>query len=477
LAQERTDALSLVNLYKKQMSELEQEIATAREKEAERETANADELSRVQNVVETLTEKLEAAETSRDESLDQLDLLQNQVDDLLAQLTELSQEKNKLQQAHEEAMASRKAAYDVELNELKAQVNVLTKKEIESKDTLQEHSEEIQVIGSAKEPEAKGSESNEDELFQRRLLEEAIAEYEEELVALEGQNVRLKEEIEQQKKLIEGLEKELIKTSRQSETAASISNTDPDDLNISIGSINDREWTELTDVVDNLKEENEALFSEKKDVEQRNKNQMKFMQILEDKFHSLKSSTEKREAYLFETIRRQKISIDSLWKDLTIARGELAQLKQISDTSQEVVDQDGKPNAVVGRSNSKSLSNASSSASLSDDNVPNQSVMLESVMEKQSTKRQTKPFLRLFAGSTEDSGREGPAVVEARCKQLEDENQMLKSNFVKLQTKYKEAMYKHKQTVEELELANDAIMLKNMALADAVHGDNQRGIM
>jgi hypothetical protein len=31
-------------------------------------------------------------------------------------------------------------------------------------------------------------------------------------------------------------------------------------------------------------------------------------------------------------------------------------------------------------------------------------------------------------------------------------------------------LYKHKRTVEELQLANDAILLKNMALSEAIHG-------
>jgi hypothetical protein len=317
-----------------------------------------------------------------------------------------------------------------------------------------------------------------DELQQS--LEESAAGFEEELAALEGENTRLAEDNEEQKKEIEALERELRK-----KQFSSLSNHEAnplEDFDCSKESVADEEWAGVSQVVENLKEQNTTETKHMTDAEQtlvqRNENQMKMMQILEDKFHTLKASTEKREVYLLETIRRQKISIDSLYADLVCTKEQVTKLKEFAESP-------GQSNNGVDRSSSFTGDDDESKSS------SKQADMLQSVMEKQSAKKQQQQQQgwRLFGSSTSDTSNKRASAAsinggdntslgdtnttidwEDKFNRIQEENLSLKSNLVQLQSQYKDALYKHKRTVEELQLANDAILLKNMALSEAIHG-------
>jgi hypothetical protein len=214
-----------------------------------------------------------------------------------------------------------------------------------------------------------------DELQQS--LEESAAGFEEELAALEGENTRLAEDNEEQKKEIEALERELRK-----KQFSSLSNHDEnplEDFDCSKESVADEEWAGVSQVVENLKEQNttetKRMTGAEQTLVQRNENQMKMMQILEDKFHTLKASTEKREAYLLKTIRRQKISIDSLYADLVCTKEQVTKLKEFAESP-------GQSNNGVDCSSSFTGDDDESKSS------SKQADMLQSVMEKQSAKKQ-----------------------------------------------------------------------------------------
>ena len=299
-----------------------------------------------------------------------------------------------------------------------------------------------------------------------KRLEESAAGFEEELAALEGENTRLAEDNDEHKKEIEALEREVRKKQFSS---VSSHGTDPlEDFDSSKESVANEEWAGVSQVVENLKEQNATEKKQASDVEQtltqRNENQMKMMQILEDKFHTLKASTDKREAYLLETIRRQKISIDSLYADLVCTKEQVTKLKEFAELPTQ-------SNNGVDRSSSFAGDDDESKAS------SKQSDMLQSVMEKQSAKKQQQQQQqgwRLFGSSTVDDNTSVDDTNttidwEDKFQKMQEENQSLKSSLVQLQSQYKDALYKHKRTVEELQLANDAILLKNMALSEAIH--------
>jgi hypothetical protein len=308
-------------------------------------------------------------------------------------------------------------------------------------------------------------------------LEKIASENHNELIELGNKNLELNEENEKHKNKIEALENEVLDRSlRAAERAAG---TPIGSLDQSNCSKYEYDWTDIGDFVEALNES----FSVG-DVEQRSS-----IEILQEKFRSLQSSTQQRYAYFMETNRRQKVSIDSMFDDLVFARNLVKKLKQ-RVTELQTIMEGGSTGAepsqmqIVLTVDDSLIVNGPSPG-----REPMQADMLQSIVVKQGTQKQRQingTFNRFFRGGTTRQPSNEPDassldadeifLLEERCQHLEGENKTLKSSMVRLQSQFKEEVYKNRKTVEELQLTNDAVLLKNMTLSEAIASERNKPV-
>jgi hypothetical protein len=241
---------------------------------------------------------------------------------------------------------------------------------------------------------------------------------------------------------------------------------------------NNKEWEQVDGCFEHLHRSLSILYENKDDSEQF----FFSMKELEDKFHHLRRTLQRHEAYLMETVRRQKISIDSLFEDLVFARDQLVKFKTLLAQFEAVQATTAYGARAISFLDAESAGLDAASIhprSYHGESEAKQSDILESIIKKQVPKRQKSvKGLRRFFGPASRPGSRGPvgtvedpdaaALLEERCRKIDEENQSLKFTLVKAQLLYKEETYKLKKAMEELQLANEAVTLKNIALLDAV---------
>lgn len=510
--------------------------------EVQRNFSLSNELSCASEQIEAYMKELQSAERHRDESLQHADQMQIQVHDLQSGMAQAAKKIATLQEAHRASLACLVAEHQEQLEDLHKELGRMKSLEVEL-ETNHRHfrklSKEMQgstsswnvTVGTGEDQvtnrtiEIEGmvaawiesyrtawldKQHAEDEKEEyrkeikrlRQELDEAAGEYAQNLAAIEGEKTRIMEESERQKQEIEAMEKEMMNNPGQkSNSLSSVQN-----LEMSNASLNELDWSEVNDFVETLKEQNETHFSEKKrtgDLEQNlllqcNSAQKNTIVLLEQKFREVKFSAEARDAKFHEAIRRQQLSMDSLYEDLILAREQIAQLGVLlseleggdpkNDRTSQLINKfhliDSFDNAQIKKDRRRALMDATQSliaqtrskhprrANLQGDSGTATISMIEGVARTDQSdslkmlmeKKQTVSRWRFFGSANKagDNSRSESAYVKA----LEEENQALKSSLVKIQSQHKEALYKHKNAVRELELANEAILLRNMVLAE-----------
>ncbi|KAL3922075.1 MAG: hypothetical protein SGILL_002397 [Bacillariaceae sp.] len=327
--------------------------------------------------------------------------------------------------------------------------------------------QQIASANNADDESASGKLKKENEVLQQ-ALEKIASEYQGEIDSLRDTESTLMAKNTQQKQEIESLETKILERSLLSASQAK------DTFETAAEQKPIEEWDDVNERFESLNDS----FSERNESDE-NYDHVQSMKELEEKFQHLRVTSQKQEAYLMETVRRQKVSIDSMYGDLVFAKDQVTKFKTM------VADLEASPGGLskdMGMEDSALAAPSASSPRPGDDEVAaNQSDMLSSIIDKQvpAKQRSSTTFRRLFgSGSRRTSGEldgstpEHPvaanAALEEKCRKLEEDNQELRSSMVKVQSQYKEESYKYKKAVEELQLANEAVTLKNIALIDAV---------
>lgn len=462
----------------------------------------------------SLAEELDSTRMERDDSLDKIEQLQVQVNELQLQATNAGAERSALVEEHTTSLACMVTKHEAELEALRHELACLdglaeelrisrdltrqmideTNESLSTSNKSVENNEDqganstidleakvaaaIETIrGGAVEMKLAKVEKEErmEEIFKlKKELKEIAAKFEKELAAVGVENTMIKDENHRQKQEIEFLENDLKKNSRELKSMSSVDNLD--------ASLNDFEWSEVSEFVDKLKEQNESFFSKKmqlgeyKDtLMERNTAQQALIELLETKLQDLKSSTHRRDVIVRNASRSQKISIDSLYVDLTQSRECISKLSAMlselegvdpkHDRRTQLVNQlnliDSAKNTQSRRNIRKALvETTKGQVSTADVARTEQSDILKTLMEKKSSKQGASSWN--FFGKSKK--RAEVPISDGTLELLKEENLSLKSSLVKLQSQHKEAMYKYKQRVEELELANEAIVIRNMVL-------------
>ena len=222
-----------------------------------------------------------------------------------------------------------------------------------------------------------------------------------------------------------------------------------------------RTIAQLRNENENLEAQKQGCFASEEEMMIRNSNLMKSLKGLEENFEGYKHLAEKREQIFREEIGRQIVSFDSLFEDLSSSRKEVEILQhEIAklDSGDHKTDQNdvSEPEGLVSRPTGQSqmIRRAESSE---------QSEYLQPAMTKKQENGWTLRggFLKSTSASEDESS------------SLKEEIVTLRSNLVKLQTQYKEESYKNRKIIQELQLENEAILLKNAVLTET-YGESLR---
>jgi hypothetical protein len=402
-------------------------------------------------------EKAEKARIAREEKAEK------ELEETMTTMAQLQGELKEIQSNHD-ALKAEVLSLSKERSNVMEANDAMTQKMVQLE-------EEVKLADKAFQESESGKYRKENEVLQH-ALERIVAEYQSELTELETKNADLMRENENQKKDIENLETEVMR--RSLNAAKDITAISAEALDSSTDAKHEQDWAELSECFENLEESFRA-----DDLEE-----TKSIRLLEAKFQDLQKSAQYRDAYLMETIRRQKVSIDSMFEDLVFAQNQAKMLKErLSKVESSPSDEDN--SIKTGRlENYLKFENSEGRHWQSSNGEAKQADMLQSLVSKQGPKkhRSNTRIQRFFGAgiqrrpSIDDDGTSVDTIemsmAEEKCQKLEAENMALKSNIVQLQSKYKEEVYKHKKAVEELQLTNDAFVLKNMALSEAVEKKN-----
>ncbi|KAL3921816.1 MAG: hypothetical protein SGILL_002547 [Bacillariaceae sp.] len=445
------------------MSHLE-DIQETLEAEKERhatqmESLQADNLELEANLVEVRNQLKESESGAAEKSFKDLE----ETMDLVGKLqTELSQ-------------------INVDHEALQLEMELLTKERIDLEATKEQYEDKIakleqqlESVSDVANDASPAKLKKENEVLQQ-ALEKIAGEYQREIDSLQDACASLRTEDEKQKKEIEKLENDIME--RSLKTASEAKEATVEALESSARKRNSQGWEDVDECFEHLHQSMSSL-----NVTSEQGENAQSMQELENKFQHLRETSEKQEAYLLETVRRQKVSIDSMFEDLVFARDQVKKFKTLVaqlESSQSSKDKRNS-NSLIGTDTAGLDEPSTDARSIHGNGEANQSDMLESVLERQAPTKQRSGTgsRRLFGfanrrtNSELENSTEDPAAVaaalEEKCRALEEENQTLKSSLVKAQTQYKEETYKHKKAMEELQMANEAVTLKNIALIDAV---------
>jgi hypothetical protein len=191
---------------------------------------------------------------------------------------------------------------------------------------------------------------------------------------------------------------------------------------------------------------------------------MKSTKMLEDNLKEIKVLAEKREKKLRAEIEGQKVSLDSLFDDLSSSREDVGILqteivklttsKHRQDVNQDRLHCDSSENALGDTNKTRVTSRLSSM-----NNSSEQAEFLQTIMKKKQENGWNLGGRFLRASTQSDA-----ASTSDETQTLKEEMATLRSSLVKLQTQYKEESYKNHKMTQELQHENEAILLKNAAL-------------
>jgi hypothetical protein len=213
----------------------------------------------------------------------------------------------------------------------------------------------------------------------------------------------------------------------------------------------------LKEEKDELEKENQRLSANDKDLIAQNQGQLECIKMLEKKLEDVKRMTEEREKKFRGEIKRQEVSMDSLFEDLSSSRAENDRLHAQLDSRNDSEDQREQgslaPEDIFENRPVRQISRIRSQADL-----------LQTVCDK---KQATSGGFFSIRASSEKKGRE-----------LEQENTKLKSTLVRVQAQYKEEVYANKKIIEgllkECQLKNGASGVANVKASR--HNPNARTI-
>lgn len=176
--------------------------------------------------------------------------------------------------------------------------------------------------------------------------------------------------------------------------------------------------------------------------------QSETIKTLEKQMRELKAFSEDREKRLRQEIKSQKVSLDSLFEDLTASKETVRKLRR-EKSQGRFIDIDLKEATLSPEkdNNAESTSDQSTTTSKTDcstlsDISNDQANFLQSALEKQKSK---------------------DPVAEKKINALEQENMKLKSDLVKLKTRYNEETYTNQKTIRELRQQNEDMRVKMRA--------------
>jgi hypothetical protein len=254
----------------------------------------------------------------------------------------------------------------------------------------------------------------------------------------------------------------------------------------------------LTKQNEDLKAENRRLVMMEAQLMLRNTNQMQSIKTLEKGFQELKVMAADRENKLREEVERQKVSLNSLYEDLISAQEEVDRLQGEAGKLKETVFLDSVRPAEVNRlrklmdnlhlidsqisvmakaktaeTNEREMTlNAPESPwkdriTRQSSSAAEQGDILQSILNKKQERQENGWGLSNWF-TKPSKNPESPEKVVIRT--LPDDIAKMRSSLVKLQTLYKEESYKNQKLIKELQHENEAILLKNAALADQFEG-------
>lgn len=384
-------------------------------------------------------------------------------------------------------------------------------------------------------------------------LEDCAAEYEEEIAALEGVNARMKEKSQHQADKIMHLEGELMKASRHNDSVTSATASLSSSISTGFLDIEDSSSSSFHETTSGhshsnddrfatikiLQMQNETLVQEQRrmrDVEeslvQRNATQIEAYKMLEQAMDDVEARAMKKERELAETIRQQRVSLDTLYNDLAQAKNhartleakftklESSQLKHgryhrlvdelhliectfftttvetkaTGNLREDPGEQSpfGSYNSVKDNTNSRFESDQSPDTNTTRGELSrghHQADMLASFMMNKKKQEKRAAWLRLGSrlqsltdtinGATTSNSSfskedaDDVLLAEDTFDALKEENQDLRSSLVKLQSSYRGAVYKHNLIISKLQSVNEELLHKTAALQEQLQaGEN-----
>ena len=188
----------------------------------------------------------------------------------------------------------------------------------------------------------------------------------------------------------------------------------------------------------NFEEINQRLNANSNDLTAQNESQLECIEALEKKLEDLKRLTGGREKRCIAEINRQKVSMDSLFEDLTLSRKQVgrlqSQLQSRRSSHNQCQQGNSSKESAYEKLPIKPLSHRSHS--IANHEFGRQEHLLQTACDKRQ---------EAHGGFFSSRG-----LSEKRVRELERENAKLKSSLVRLQAQYKEETYTSQKTIEGL---------------------------